>query len=507
MLPDELKMVRARKVVDNGTGPFAIPLAQLTESILLNEKLDQLLSKEAPEMPEYPEIEIPEFPSEITVANLPEIQKVEITNLPKDKDDKEQLKLLKQIAEELKKKEQYDYDIEIDATLKEQLKGEKGDNGSPDTAEQIADKLNTLEEKVELSVLKGWKDFIANLGEKTSATRVYGTRMLRNLVDVIGAKDATTGQVLTKQADGTFAFETPSGGGGGSVTVTASDTDPTGSANEGDVHLLTDDGTLSGVVVKTFVYDGAWIETTEPDYEKCKNVTGSTITKGKVVYVNGASGSNPTITLADNTTETTSSKTIGLVAKNITNNSDGYFIRSGLLIGVDTSTFSAGDTLWLGTSGNITNTRPSAPNHAVFVGYALTSASNGRILVSVMNGYELDELHNVSITTPSNGQVLTYDSATNLWKNQTPSGGSGYTETFETVSQNFNEYPYTIAYSGGEISTITYDLGGGQSIVKTFNYTSGNITSIVLSGDTPSGINLTKTFTYSSGNIVSVAYS
>ena len=102
--PDDLIKLRARKVVDNGVGPHAIPLAQLTESILLNEKLDQLLAKEAPEMPEYPEIEIPEYPSEITVSNLPEIQKVEITNLPEEKDNKEELKLLKEIASELKKK-------------------------------------------------------------------------------------------------------------------------------------------------------------------------------------------------------------------------------------------------------------------------------------------------------------------------------------------------------------------------------------------------------------------
>lgn len=113
---------------------------------------------------------------------------------------------------------------------KQGLKGEKGDrgengingkdgeDGSPDTPDQIAEKLNTLEAQVDLKVLKGWKEFLANLGEKGSATRVYGSRMLRNLVDVIGAKDATTGQVLTKQADGTFGFETPSGGGGGSLT-------------------------------------------------------------------------------------------------------------------------------------------------------------------------------------------------------------------------------------------------------------------------------------------------
>lgn len=297
--------------------------------------------------------------------------------------------------------------------------GLNGKDGSPDTAEQVRDKLSSLEGEERLDA-----KHIKNLP--------------KNIVGgVSGIKEIIAGTNITVDNSNLGYPVISSTGGGGGGTITVSDTDPTGSATDGDIHLLTDDGTTGGVVIKTFLYDGAWIDTTEPDYEKCKNVTGSTITKGKIVYVNGANGGVPTITLADNTTETTSSKSIGIVAKNITNNSDGYFIRSGLLIGVDTSTFSAGDTLWLGTNGNITNTRPSAPNHAVFVGYALTSASSGRMLVSVMNGYELDELHNVSITTPTNGQVLTYESATGLWKNQTPSGGGGGSLTKGIVEVDF----------------------------------------------------------------------
>lgn len=112
--------------------------------------------------------------------------------------------------------------------------GARGEDGSPDTAEQIVEKLNTLEAQVDLKVLKGWKEFLANLGEKGSATRVYGTRMLRNLVDVIGAKDATTGQVLTKQADGTFAFEDPSGAGG-SVTKGVAEVDFGANTTQSDI--------------------------------------------------------------------------------------------------------------------------------------------------------------------------------------------------------------------------------------------------------------------------------
>ncbi len=83
----------------------------------------------------------------------------------------------------------------------------------------------------------------------------------------------------------------------------------------------------------------------------------------------------------------------------------------------------------------------------------------------------------------------------------------GGTEYFESVSKNIKSYPYEFTYTGGgDIDYVTYDLGGGKSIIKTFNYTSGDITSIVLSGDTPGGISLTKTLSYMSGNIDNIVY-
>ena len=80
-------------------------------------------------------------------------------------------------------------------------------------------------------------------------------------------------------------------------------------------------------------------------------------------------------------------------------------------------------------------------------------------------------------------------------------------ETYETVSKNLIGYPYVITYDGDDIDYITYDLGGGDSIVKTFNYTLGVLTSLVLSGDTPSGIDLTKTLNYTGDDLTSVKYS
>jgi len=80
-------------------------------------------------------------------------------------------------------------------------------------------------------------------------------------------------------------------------------------------------------------------------------------------------------------------------------------------------------------------------------------------------------------------------------------------EEFETTSKNLRSYPYALAYGVDGVSTITYNLGGGQEIVKTFNYVAGVLTSIVLSGDTPSGIELTKTFSYTGDVLTGILYS
>jgi len=93
-----------------------------------------------------------------------------------------------------------------------------------------------------------------------------------------------------------------------------------------------------------------------------------------------------------------------------------------------------------------------------------------------------------------------------LWDDVIKKPDDLLTEKFEEVSRNLKSYPYVISYNGDDISYITYNLGGGKSITKTFNYTLGVLTSIVLSGDTPASIELTKTLSYTGVDLTSVTY-
>ena len=154
-----------------------------------------------------------------------------------------------------------------------------------------------------------------------------------------------------------------------------------------------------------------------------KNVTGVQIDKGKVVRISGATGDNALINLADWTDDPNSANTLGLTTQNIANDGFGYVMTEGTLIGIDTSLYTPGQLVFLGSSGSITGSAPIAPLHAVRLGQILRVQSiNGSMYVRIDNGYELDELHDVRIVSPVTGQALVRSGS--LWVNGNPASSS-----------------------------------------------------------------------------------
>lgn len=148
-----------------------------------------------------------------------------------------------------------------------------------------------------------------------------------------------------------------------------------------------------------------------------RNQTGATIPAFRVVYISGATGNKPLVSLASATMESTSSKTFGITSVSIANNSTGNVVTVGELQNVNTSMYNEGDALWLSpTAGLVQTTIPAEPNHSVFIGYIIRSHPNfGIVEVRIQNGVELDEVHDVSAANPTDGMVLQYVSSTGLW--------------------------------------------------------------------------------------------
>jgi len=117
--------------------------------------------------------------------------------------------------------------------------------------------------------------------------------------------------------------------------------------------------------------------------ENVKNVSGSLLTAGTVVYQSGSTGTVAEVQPADNTSASTM-PAIGVILADIAISAEGEAVLIGKMQGMDTSSFSAGDTLYVGTSGALTATKPAGEGALVqnFAKVNKVHSSNGVIIVT-----------------------------------------------------------------------------------------------------------------------------
>jgi nitrogen fixation protein len=180
-----------------------------------------------------------------------------------------------------------------------------------------------------------------------------------------------------------------------------------------------------------------------------KVTPNTTLTKAayQAVRVSGAQGQRLAVAFAQANNDANSADTIGLVTETIPTNQEGFIITVGQIENINTTgslqgeTWADGDVLYLSptTPGAITKVKPTGAGHIVVIGYVeYAHANNGKIYVKVMNGWELDELHDVSITSVANNEALIYESSSQLWKNKTIATALGFTPVPTTRTLTIN---------------------------------------------------------------------
>jgi hypothetical protein len=257
--------------------------------------------------------------------------------------------------------------------------------------------FNTVSNSMKVYSGTAWLDAYASLSGALLAANNLND--LSNVVTArtnlgLGTAATTNSTAYATAAQGTLADNAVSAitSNDGSVVIS-----PTGTIRDLSVGLAASTATLISQV---------------------RNETGATLTKGTVVYISGASGNKALVSKAIATGDSTSAQTYGMVQADITNNNNGYVVIIGVVSGLDTSAFTEGAQLYLSgvTAGAYTSTKPYAPLHLVYVGVVTRSHANqGTIEVKIQNGYEMDELHDVSAQSPANGDTLVYVSSTDLW--------------------------------------------------------------------------------------------
>lgn len=226
MTPDslirELAKKTAKSIVDHGS----IPMATLKESIILQEKVDELLAKEI----DFPEVE-----------PYPEIPEVDLSPLEEKLDE---------LLVETKKKDLLEYDLQIDEKTRKKLKGDKGDSyvlteqdkeeiaskvdvpivekvieikevQVNETPEALRDKLESLEGKEQLDVdyIKGVEELVEDIVEKRvkdikPVTKIYSSGGGRGLQSVVAGTNVTV-----DNTDPYNPIINATGGGGGVDSV------------------------------------------------------------------------------------------------------------------------------------------------------------------------------------------------------------------------------------------------------------------------------------------------
>ena len=225
--------------------------------------------------------------------------------------------------------------------------------------------------------------------------------------------------------------------------------------------------------------------------------------KGKVIYATGSDGVNLKVAYATATSETTSSKTLAVMTETVTGGNKGFATTFGLVRGLNTDGMTEGAAVWLSPtgSGNMTTTRPTTPDHAVFIGYCLrANQNNGVVFVNIQNGYELEELHNVSITSPANNEVLTYEASSGLWKNKV-NAADGVTSVTASAPLTGGTITSTgtigldqsaLVVAESQVTGLVTDLAGKLPQTGTYTTVRTNLAKNVLNGVNSSNIAATR---------------
>lgn len=196
---------------------------------------------------------------------------------------------------------------------------------------------------------------------------------------------------------------------------------------------------------------------------RVRNAEATPLLEGEVVYLVGSTGVHNTVRRADNTTEAASDRAIGVVTETIAASpGEGYITTHGLVRNINTNHLTEGALVYLGVGGATTAVEPVAPAHTVVVGYCVKKSGGAGVIYVHVTAYpELSELHDVKLTAPANGDILSYDSGLGYWKNLASSAAAWLLKAGDTMTG-----PLGLAASiAGAVGTAALKIPSGPLLL------------------------------------------
>jgi hypothetical protein len=224
----------------------------------------------------------------------------------------------------------------------------------------------------------------------------------------------------------------------------------------------------------------------------------------QLVYKTGVVGASGVITFAPAIAGITNSDQIlGCATESIALNGFGRVTTYGIVNNITTNGTAYGET-WADNddiyynpvTGGLTKTIPTAPNLKLLVGTVINAAGGGAGSFIVKFGVAtyLSELSDVQLSSPTGGQILTYNQTNTRWKNTSLTAGTGISITPTTGGD------VTIASTVTSGITITDDTTTNATRYITFT----NATSGTISGENVSSTKLQ--YNPSTGTLSSTAF-
>lgn len=122
-------------------------------------------------------------------------------------------------------------------------------------------------------------------------------------------------------------------------------------------------------------YDTEWVDYNTL-YVTVKNTSGGTLLKGTPVHATGATADVADVIAADASIPSAMPATY-VLNEDIANNTSGQAIIVGVISDIDTSSFSAGDVVYVASGGGFTNVKPTGANAIQNLGVVTKSSASG----------------------------------------------------------------------------------------------------------------------------------
>jgi hypothetical protein len=189
-------------------------------------------------------------------------------------------------------------------------------------------------------------------------------------------------------------------------------------------------------------YGGVVLQTGQETLYIVRNSTGSTIDNGTAVYCSGVTAGSGRMEASPMTGNGSVPpvRFLGLATQDITTGVNGVITHFGYVRDIDTrgteetafsvgdEDWAVGDRLWVHptAAGKLTKVEPDAPNSKICVAVVIVRhQTTGKLFVRPTSNLSLSDHQDVYIpTTPTDGQVLTWDNSNSRWNAESvPAGG------------------------------------------------------------------------------------